>query len=59
MLTHLVLHHDVPQSRTRLAFMHWPDSTEAQAYTNLRKLTYLLRNALPDADRYLIVERSL
>jgi DNA-binding SARP family transcriptional activator len=57
LLAYLVLHHDVPQSRTRLAYLLWPDSTEAQAHTNLRKLTYLLRNALPDADRCLIVER--
>jgi DNA-binding SARP family transcriptional activator len=57
LLTYLVLHHDVPQSRTRLAFLLWPDSTEAQAHTNLRKLIYMLRNALPDADRCLVVER--
>lgn len=57
LLAYLTLHHGIPQSRTRLAFLLWPDSTEAQAHTNLRKLTYMLRNALPDADRNLIVER--
>lgn len=57
LLAYLVLHHDVPQSRRRLAYLLWPDSTEAQAHTNLRKLTYMLRNALPGADRCLNVER--
>lgn len=57
LLAYLVLHHDTPQSRTRLASLLWPDSTQAQAHTNLRKQIYLLRNALPDADRSLIVER--
>lgn len=57
LLAYLVLHSGIPQSRTRLASLLWPDSTEAQAHTNLRKLTYMLRNALPDADRNLIVER--
>lgn len=50
LLAYLVLHHDVPQSRTRLAYLLWPDSTESQAHTNLRKLIYMLRNALPDAN---------
>ena len=57
LLAYLVLHSDVPQSRTRVAFLLWPDSTEAQAHTNLRKLIYLLRNVLLDANHYLMVER--
>jgi DNA-binding SARP family transcriptional activator len=36
LLAYLVLHHDIPQDRTHLAFLFWPDSTEAQAHTNLR-----------------------
>lgn len=33
----------------------WPDSTEAQARTNLRHVLHNLRRALPDAERYLDV----
>ena len=57
LLSYLVQHHDVPQSRTRLASLLWPDSTEEQAHTNLRNLLYKLRQALPESDRYLSVDR--
>lgn len=53
LLAYLVLHRDAPQSRNRLAFQFWPDSTESQARTNLRKLYYQLHQALPSADRFL------
>ncbi|NIV30204.1 MAG: AAA family ATPase, partial [Anaerolineae bacterium] len=36
-----------------LAFLFWPDSTEAQARTNLRKQIFRLRRGLPDADHHL------
>ncbi len=57
LLAYLVLHHGAPQSRTRLASLLWPDSTEEQAHTNLRNLLYKLRQALPESDRYLVVDR--
>ena len=57
LLVYLVLHQGVPQSRTRLASMLWPDSTEEQAHTNLRNLLYKLRQALPASDQFLIVNR--
>src|SRR5207247_3131603 len=50
LLAYLLLHRDVPQPRQRLAFLLWPDSTERQAQTNLRKVLHTLRRALPDAD---------
>ncbi|MFQ6102175.1 MAG: ABC transporter substrate-binding protein [Anaerolineae bacterium] len=53
LLAYLVLHREAPQSRQHLAFLLWPDSTEAQARTNLRKQLHHLRRALPDADRFL------
>jgi DNA-binding SARP family transcriptional activator/predicted ATPase len=53
LLAYLLLHRDAPQSRDHLAFLFWPESTEAQAHTNLRNLLYHLRHALPDADRFL------
>src|SRR5215210_268506 len=52
----LALHAGVPQPRQQLAYLYWPDSTEQQARTNLRRLVYDLRLALPDADRYLELE---
>ena len=52
LLAYLVLHRDAPQSRKHLAFLFWPDTNEAQAFTNLRNLLHKLRQALPDADRF-------
>jgi len=51
LLAHLTLQPGVALSRSRLAFELWPDSTEGQARTNLRKLLHDLRHALPEADR--------
>lgn len=56
LLAYLVLHRDIPQTRQRLAFQFWADSTEAQARTNLRRELHHLRQGLPDADRYLLAE---
>src|SRR6476659_7569268 len=47
LLAYLALHTGVLQSREHLAFLFWPDSTEAQARTNLRQLLHHLRSALP------------
>lgn len=57
LLAYLVLHHDVPQDRAHLAFLFWPDSTEAQAHTNLRQLVHHLRRSLPGADQFLSVDK--
>lgn len=56
LVAYLVLHRDVQQSRRRVSFLFWPDSTEAQARTNLRRELHHLRRALPQADRYLRVD---
>lgn len=58
LLTYLVLHRAAPQSRTYLAAQLWPDSTEAQAHTNLRSLVHRLRHDLPGADLFLRIERQ-
>jgi DNA-binding SARP family transcriptional activator len=55
LLAYLLLHREAAQPRQRLAFLLWPDSSEAQARTNLRHLLHVLRRALPDADRFLEV----
>jgi DNA-binding SARP family transcriptional activator len=57
LLAYLVLHAGVPQSRTRLAALLWPDSTEEQAHTNLRNLLCKLRKMVPNADEFLRVDR--
>ena len=56
LLAYLLLHRGAPRPRQHLAFLFWPDSSEAQAQTNLRKLLYLLRQDLPEADRFLLSE---
>lgn len=44
--------------RARLAFELWPDSDEAQARTNLRKLLHEVRQALPDADTFFDIDNK-
>lgn len=58
LFAYLVLHRAAPQSRTYLAAQLWPDSTEAQAHTNLRSLVHRLRHDLPEADLFLRIERQ-
>jgi DNA-binding SARP family transcriptional activator len=55
LLACLVLNRHAPQPRRRMAFLFWPDSTEAQALTNLRRELHHLRRTLPEADRHLRV----
>ena len=42
-----------PQNRARLAYELWPESTDTQARTNLRKLLHDLRRALPDVEEFI------
>lgn len=58
LLTYLVLHHEAPQERSHVAFLFWPNSTDAQALGNLRTLVHRLRHALPDADNLFRVDRQ-
>ncbi len=46
-LGYLAIHRDSPQRRQRLAFLLWPDTQEAQAFTNLRNLLFKIRHELP------------
>lgn len=46
MLAYLALRAGTAQTRRHLAFLFWPDSTEEQAHTNLRKLLHSLRQCL-------------
>jgi DNA-binding SARP family transcriptional activator/tetratricopeptide (TPR) repeat protein len=57
LLVYLLLNRDRPLERTEVAFTLWPDSSDAQALTNLRRELHALRRTLPDADGLLAVER--
>lgn len=52
-LAFLLLHRGQPQPRQRVAFALWPDSTEAQALTNLRHVLHNLRRSVPGIDRHI------
>ena len=58
LLAYLLLHHGATQPRQHLAFLFWPDSTEAQARNNLRQALHQLRHALPDAEHYLYADTT-
>src|SRR5579859_5622671 len=58
LLAYLVLHRTAPQERSHLAFLLWPDSTDAQAHVNLRKALHHLRQTLPYADHFLCADRQ-
>lgn len=53
LLAYLVLHCAMPQPRQRIAFLFWPDTSDAQAQTNLRQLLHTLKQRLPNAAAYL------
>ena len=53
LLAYLLLQRGTPVLRRSIAFAFWPDSSEAQARTNLRKLLHALRRLLPTPDAYL------
>jgi len=57
LLAYLVLHRDASQSRSHLAYLLWPESTDAVAHSNLRTLVHRLRQALPNADSFLHSDR--
>jgi DNA-binding SARP family transcriptional activator len=56
LLAYLLFHRDAPQLRQHVAFVFWPDTSEAQARNNLRQVLHQLRYALPDFDRFLQVD---
>ncbi len=51
LLAYLILNRQAPQPRQHVAFSLWPDSSEEQAFNNLRKALSQLRAILPDAER--------
>ncbi len=55
----LVAHAGAPQLRQRIAGMFWPDSTDAQALTNLRRELHHLRQVLGDERSLVVTPRDL
>ncbi len=47
------------EQRSRLAFELWPDSTERQARTNLRKLLHDFRHSLPDIEEFVEIDSEI
>jgi DNA-binding SARP family transcriptional activator len=50
LLAYLTLHPDAPIPRQEIAGQLWPDSTDAQALTNLRRELHHLRETWPELD---------
>jgi DNA-binding SARP family transcriptional activator/tetratricopeptide (TPR) repeat protein len=55
----LVAHAGSPQPRQRIAGLFWPESTDAQALTNLRRELHHLRNALGPEPSLVVTSREL
>ena len=56
LIAYLLLHRGAPQARQRVAFLFWPDTSEAQAQTNLRQLLHHLRRVWPAYADYIHIE---
>ncbi|MEZ4861801.1 MAG: BTAD domain-containing putative transcriptional regulator [Caldilineaceae bacterium] len=52
LLAYLLLHQATPQERAHLAALFWPETSDHQARTNLRRELHQLRQALPFFDTY-------
>ena len=59
LLAFLAAHAGAPQPRQRIAGQFWPDSTDAQALTNLRRELHHLRQALGDEQSLVVTSRDL
>ena len=55
----LAVHAGSPQVRQRIAGLFWPDSTDAQALTNLRRELHNLRHVLGDEPALVVTSRDL
>src|SRR4249920_3949629 len=55
----LACHAGSPQARQRIAGLFWPESTDAQALTNLRRELHHLRQVLGDEPSLVVTSRDL
>lgn len=58
LLAYLALHAGQPVSRQQLAFLFWPDSSEAQARSNLRNLLHRLLHAFPACAEFILRDEN-
>jgi DNA-binding SARP family transcriptional activator len=59
LIAFLVVHAGSPQTRQRIAALFWPDSTDDQALTNLRRELHHLRQLLGDEPSLVVTARDL
>jgi DNA-binding SARP family transcriptional activator len=59
LLAFLAVHAGLPQTRQRIAGLFWPDSTDAQALTNLRRELHHLRHVLGDEPSLVVTSSDL
>ena len=59
LVAYLVAHAGSPQARQLIAGTFWPDSTDAQALTNLRRELHHLRHVLGDEPSLVVTSRDL
>jgi len=59
LIAFLAVHAGSPQARQRIAGLFWPDSTDAQALTNLRRELHNLRHVLGDELSLVVTSRDL
>ncbi len=52
LLAYLLLHHATPQDRAHLAYTFWPETSDSQARTNLRRELHQLRQSFPRFDAF-------
>jgi predicted ATPase/DNA-binding SARP family transcriptional activator len=56
LLTYVLLHRDAPIHRQTIASLFWPETSDTQARTNLRRLLHQLKAAFPEISSYLLLE---
>jgi DNA-binding SARP family transcriptional activator/tetratricopeptide (TPR) repeat protein len=59
LIAFLAVHAGAPQARQRIAGLFWPDSTDTQALTNLRRELHNLRHVLGDELSLVVTSRDL
>ncbi len=59
LVAYLVMHAGAPQARQLIAGLFWPESTDSQALTNLRRELHHLRHVLPGEPSLLVTSKDL